>query len=399
MFRRSNKQSKHRELIFTNPRLRFRQKLDSLSIALRYTAVLSPYRLLSWSIAMADKRRINGPPGGTRPPVFVSSLLSAEGQRSAALESPIRTRKPDELRKIFLKTGLIPSASGSAYLEFQPSAILPRSKSKTLIPPSSSIKLTCSVHGPKPLPRSAPFSPNLLLSTHVKFAPFASRRRRGYIRDVSERDLGVHLETALRGVIIGERWPKSGLDITVTILEGEDDRWWGDVLSSGPLGGIDGWGLMNVLAGCITVASAAIADARIDCLDLITGGVAAFVENSKSEGPEGKQTEKSQRGQGQSLVLDPDPSEHRGIVSACVVGYMPSRDEITELWLKGDTSNLSSENQNTSLSHEALIDGAVDAARGAQAVLMDAVRESAERFARHAGKAAPPVMEDVEMQT
>ncbi|KAK2801768.1 3'-5'-exoribonuclease [Onygenales sp. PD_10] len=348
---------------------------------------------------MADKRRINGPPGGTRPPVFASSLLSAEGQRTPALERPIRTRKPDELRKIFLKTGLIPSASGSAYLEFQPSAILPRSKSKTLIPPSSSIKLTCSVHGPKPLPRSAPFSPNLLLSTHVKFAPFASRRRRGYIRDVSERDLGVHLETALRGVIIGERWPKSGLDITVTILEGEDDRWWGDVLSSGPLGGIDGWGLMNVLAGCITVASAAIADARIDCLDLITGGVAAFVENTKSEGPEGKQAEKSQKGQGQSLVLDPDPSEHRGIVSACVVGYMPSRDEITELWLKGDTSNLSSENQNISLSHEALIDGAVDAARGAQAVLMDAVRESAERFARHAGKAAPPVMEDVEMQT
>ncbi|KAL2361973.1 hypothetical protein RJZ56_005139 [Blastomyces dermatitidis] len=349
---------------------------------------------------MADKRRINGPPGSTRPPVFASSLLSSDGQRSVTLERPIRTRKPDELRKIFLKTGLIPSASGSAYLEFQPSAILHRSKSKTLIPPSSSLKLTCSVHGPKPLPRSAPFSPNLLLSTHVKFAPFASRRRRGYIRDVNERDLGVHLETALRGVIIGERWPKSGLDITVTVLEGEDDRWWGDVLSSGPLGGIDGWGLMNVLAGCITVASAAIADARIDCMDLITGGIAAFVENPDVDTSERANTS-SKKGRGQSLVLDPDPSEHQVIVSACVVGYMPSRDEITELWLKGDTSNISARSQSPSTSHEALIDAAVDAARGAQAVLAEAVRESAERFAIHAGKKlalSAPDTEDVEMK-
>ncbi|KLJ13801.1 hypothetical protein EMPG_11301 [Blastomyces silverae] len=350
---------------------------------------------------MADKRRINGPPGGTRPPVFASSLLSSDGQRSVALERPIRTRKPDELRKIFLKTGLIPSASGSAYLEFQPSAIVPRSKSKTLIPPSSSLKLTCSVHGPKPLPRSAPFSPNLLLSTHVKFAPFASRRRRGYVRDVNERDLGVHLETALRGVIIGERWPKSGLDITVTVLEGEDDRWWGDVLSSGPLGGIDGWGLMNVLAGCITVASAAIADARIDCMDLITGGIAAFVENPDVDTSEKTNTSSKKGRRQQSLVLDPDPSEHQGIVSACVVGYMPSRDEITELWLKGDTSNISAGSRSASTSHEALIDAAVDAARGAQAVLAEAVRESAERFAMHAGKklALPtPDTEDVEMK-
>ncbi|EGC41720.1 3' exoribonuclease [Histoplasma capsulatum var. duboisii H88] len=349
---------------------------------------------------MADKRRLNGPPGGTRPPVFASSLLSSDGQHCVALERPVRTRKQHELRRIFLKTGLIPSASGSAYLEFQPSSFIARSKLKTLIPPSSSLKLICSIHGPKPLPRSAPFSPNLLLSTHVKFAPFASRRRRGNIRDVNERDLGVHLETALRGAIIAERWPKSGLDITVTVLEGEDDCWWGDVLSPGPLGSVDGWGLMNVLAGCITVASAAIADARIDCMDLITGGVAAFVESPNVEAS-GRTKDSSQRGHGYSLVLDPDPSEHLGIVSACVVGYMPSRDEITELWLKGDTSNISAGSQNAAARHEALIDGAVDAARGAQAVLAEAVRESAERFAIHAGKKlalSGSGTEDIEMK-
>ncbi|WEW57430.1 3'-5'-exoribonuclease [Emydomyces testavorans] len=295
---------------------------------------------------MTDKRRINGPPG-------------------------------------VLKTGIIPSASGSAYLELQPSRN-PSRNAKTLIHPSSSLKLICTVHGPKPLPRSAPFSPNLLFSTHVKFAPFAARRRRGYLRDINERDLAVHLETALGGMIIGDRWPKSGLDVTVNILEGEDDRWWGDSLSSGPLGGVDGWGLMNVLANCITVASAAVVDARIDCLDLLAGGVAAIVEEKDSIKQD---STGSQRGR--SLLLDPDPSEHEGIASLCIVGYMPSRDEITEVWLKGDVADVG---------HDSLMNGAVEAARATHTVLLEAAKESAQRFAILPAEKVPADDQDDDMQ-
>ncbi|OJJ51185.1 hypothetical protein ASPZODRAFT_333803 [Penicilliopsis zonata CBS 506.65] len=299
---------------------------------------------------MTDRRRINGPPSGTRPPVF-----AAGADRPAV--RPVRQRQPTELRKLFLKTGLIPSASGSAYLEFEPSASLAaaRATPTSLIPPSSALKLTCTVHGPKPLPRSAAYSPNLVLTTHVKYAPFAARQRKGHIRDASERDLGVHLETALRGAIIAERWPKSALEITVTILEAEDDRWYGDA----PDAHDASWGMMNVLAGCITAASAAIADARIDCLDLVAGGVAAMVYAEEEEEKGGEEP------RGRKLMLDTDPAEHRSIGSACVVAYMPARDEITELWLKGDSGG----------SHEGLIDGAVDAARGAHGVLAEAVRE------------------------
>lgn len=230
-----------------------------------------------------------------------------------------------------------------------------------MIPPSSALKLACTVHGPKPLPRSAAFSPNLVLTTHVKYAPFAARRRKGHVRDSSERDLGVHLETALRGAIIAERWPKSGLDITITILEAEDDRWWGEPPDSHDAS----WGMMNVLAGCITAASAAIADAHIDCLDLVAGGVAAITEDI-GEPPLGSG----------KLMLDTDPAEHSSILSACVVAYMPARDEITELWLKGDSSKAVLADGDTRLGHEALIDGAVDAARGSYSVLSDAIKES-----------------------
>ena len=46
---------------------------------------------------MTDRRRINGPQGGTVPPIFASLLADNDESR---LERPARTRQPNELRKI-----------------------------------------------------------------------------------------------------------------------------------------------------------------------------------------------------------------------------------------------------------------------------------------------------------
>ncbi|KAI1113384.1 exoribonuclease [Nemania sp. NC0429] len=246
---------------------------------------------------MADRRRINGPVGATLPPIYDSP----PGSRSSA-------EKPDNaIRKIFLKTGVTPSASGSAYLELE--------KPNATGPSNTSLKLTCTVHGPRALPRSAPFSPHIILTTHVKYAPFATKQRRGYLRDSSERDLGVHLETALRGAIIADRWPKSGVDIIVTIIEGDQDR------NAPESQRGDGWYTMNVLSGCITVASAAIADAGIDCVDTVAGGVAALVAKTPKSPP--------------SIVLDPAIADYHKIYAACCIAYLPTRDEVTNVWFKG----------------------------------------------------------------
>ena len=280
---------------------------------------------------MNDRRRLNPPPGGTAPPIF---------EASDVLIRPSRTRAANEVRKLFLRTGLVPSASGSAYLELAPTS----QDSKLVIATSSNVKLTVTVHGPRPLPRNTPFSSTLLLNTHVKFAPFASRIRRGYVRDSVERDLAAHLETALRGVILAERFPKSAVDVIVTVLEGEDDSFWADG-QKGTLGGV---GVMTVLAGCITASSAALVDAGIDCVDLVTGGVAAVAETDP--------------------ILDPTPSEHTELKAACVLGYLQSRDEITELWTKG----------NIGPDQTALIDRAVEAAQLSRIVLAATLKESAE---------------------
>ncbi|CZT06797.1 related to 3' exoribonuclease family protein [Rhynchosporium agropyri] len=308
---------------------------------------------------MTDRRRINGPSGGSSAPVYSKYI---EKDTASQTERPSRIRQPNVLRKMFLKTGVTPSASGSAYLELEASKA-PNSRAPGLASLSTSgLKLTCTVHGPRPLPKSAPFSPHIILSTHVKYAPFATRKRRGYLRDSSERDLGVHLETALRGVIIGDRWPKSGVEVIITILEGEEDQWWGDDRGGSIMAG--DWGMMSVLSGCITVASAAIADAGIDCVDVVSGGVAAMVKGNQGKQP--------------SLVLDPVPSEHQEILAACIVAYLPSRDEITDLWVKGDIGHGDrSTNTAQSASYEELADNAVQAALGSHRVLVAALKETA----------------------
>jgi exosome complex component MTR3 len=155
----------------------------------------------------------------------------------------------------------------------------------------------------------------------------------------------------MRGVIIADRWPKSGVDIIVSVIEGDQDR-------SGSQGDYDeAWATMNVLSGCVTVASAALADAGIDCVDTVAGGVAALVVNEAEPKP--------------TLVVDPVPSQHSKILAACCVAYLPIRDEITNLWFKGDVP------ADDPLAYTRMIERGIQASRSANRVLVDCLNETA----------------------
>ena len=207
----------------------------------------------------------------------------------------------------------------------------------------------------------------MLLSTNIKYAPFASRERRGYLRDAVERDLAVHLDTALRGAIIAERWPKSGLDIVITILEEDEDiSWTNNATGQVPLG------MMSVLAGCITVASTALIDAGIDCVDIISGGVAALCLDTR---PDDKRPLPASSPLGQ-VILDPCPCEHRNVIAACVVGYSKARDEVTEIWMKAQLPLVSQPGLNDQVEVDQLVEGATRAAAAVQTVIVEALKES-----------------------
>ena len=163
--------------------------------------------------------------------------------------------------------------------------------------------------------------------------------------------MGAHLENALKGVIIPDRWPKSALDVAITVLEAEDEGV--GIINEDGSKSLRTLAMMNVLASCITVATAALVDAKIDCLDLMTGGVAASVEGVK--------------------MLDPAPAEHGKVEAATVVGYLPIRDEVTELWTVTDGAGADAV--------DSVLDGAIDAAKAVQKLLKDVIVEAATREA------------------
>ncbi|KAF8437395.1 3' exoribonuclease family, domain 1-domain-containing protein [Terfezia claveryi] len=309
---------------------------------------------------MADRRRVVGPTDGTTPPVFSPSPSSTSVPPSKRV---CRDRGPQDLRQIFLKTSLTPPAVGSSFLEL-PS---PPTHSN-----SSTLKLTCSVFGPRALPHSAPFSPQARLSCELKFAPFASPlKRRGYVRDHTERDLSVQLATALQRSILLEKYPKSGIDVFVTVL---DCGGGGGSGGGGGGGGVD-VGLLGVLAGAITCASAAIADAGIECLDLVSGGVSALV---RKRGGGGDDDAMGQEMEDEFVVVqDPSPEEHAlgDIVAACAVGYMAAREELTEVWMRGVVETSIDTDDKTEDDLDRMMDGAIMAAAKTRRVLNEGVAE------------------------
>ena len=150
--------------------------------------------------------------------------------------------------------------------------------------------------------------------------------------------------------------------MVITVLEGEED----DLCKIGQLSGsglTGGWGMMSILSGCITVASAAIIDAGIDCIDLVTGGVAALVRRPTAP---------------PQVVLDPCPSDHEDIFAACVIAYLQTRDEITELWMKGNIMASTDGIGPNTTEFEPFVDQAVEAAVAARLVLIEAIKESTE---------------------
>ena len=141
------------------------------------------------------------------------------------------------------------------------------------------------------------------------------------------------------------------MDIIVSVIEGDQDR------KASKSQGDEAWDMMNVLGGCVTVASAALADAGIDCVDTVAGGVAALV----TDGDENPQP---------LIVVDPVPSEHKKLLAACFVAYLPARDEITSLWFKG---NLDASDVDR---YTELVEMGIRASRSANRILLECLNET-----------------------
>ncbi|KAH3763402.1 Exosome complex component MTR3 [Pelomyxa schiedti] len=191
-----------------------------------------------------------------------------------------------ELRQMYVKTGTVTQASGSAFISL------------------SGTKVLCSVHGPRPLPTITGDAVSELgiIKCEFRVARFAELGvRRGGEKFSEERseekELGLLLAQSLEVAVCLRSFPKSIVDVNILVVE--DD---GSVLS----------------AACIA-ASLALADAGIEMYDLVTACTV-------SKSPSG------------TLLVDPDHKEEQNQKGGLMLSYTPSIGEITQMCLFGQLS-------------------------------------------------------------
>lgn len=246
---------------------------------------------------MSERRRLVGPPNTIIPSIGISSSKEDE---TRSQEQP--ERAPDELRKFFLKTGIIDNANGSAYLEI----------GNTII--------EVLVFGPRPIRGS--FVERASFSAEVKFLPYITQPHESSFNNPSNNQLNAvggnsrtglsnieqrissYLETSLLPSIVLEKYPKSTIDVFVTIISTEKNT---DSKSS----------LLNLVSWIVNCSSLALVDSGIELKDIVTSGHVKLVN-------------------GDTLIDVPD-SEEEGVDA--LVSFMNMRnDEIVGLWFEGDAS-------------------------------------------------------------
>ncbi|KAF6166255.1 hypothetical protein GIB67_031039, partial [Kingdonia uniflora] len=176
---------------------------------------------------------------------------------------------------LFLRTGAVNAASGSAIVEF------------------GNTKVIVSVFGPRESKKAMLYSDTGRLNCNVSYTTFASPVR-GQGSD--HKEFSSMLHKALEGAVILESFPKTTVDVFALVLES---------------GGSD----LPVIISC---ASLALADAGIMMFDLVTSVSVSCL--------------------GTNLVLDPITDEESYQDGSLMIATMPSRYEVTQLTLTGEWS-------------------------------------------------------------
>lgn len=228
-----------------------------------------------------DTRRVTGPESSQDYKVFSKKYsnkkVGGEKQRENG-------REDGQHRPIFLNTGIITKARGSAYVEL------------------GDTKVICAIYGPREIPRKSDFSMSGILSCTFERTPFARPVRRGWgQQSQDEGETSSAIAQALEATVCMHMYPKSQIDVYITVLE--------DAGSS--------------LAAALTCAGLALSNGAIHMFDTLVGASLKRV--------------------GQRRLVDPTLNEEETVVndedSGCVtVGYQPSLEQIALLSQEGHMS-------------------------------------------------------------
>lgn len=234
---------------------------------------------------LQDRRRILGPTdtvrlGYTNKEPEDEEQIAAEGADEAKSDRT-RERPSDELRRLFLKQGLVSNANGSAYIEI------------------GDIQLQCTVSGPMPIRGS--FQTEADLSVEAKFSPFDEQKHGVTGASGIEKSIAAFIHTAISPSIMLEQYPKSAINILVSIISSSENT-------------------KSLLYAAITATSVALIDSGISVRDVVTAGSVLIARDGANK---------------HQIYDDPEYAPAESDIDA-VVSYMAARNnEITGIWSEG----------------------------------------------------------------
>ncbi|XP_012218596.1 exosome complex component MTR3 [Linepithema humile] len=183
-----------------------------------------------------DQKRINGPETSVPYEIYIPSEAKDSGMQS---NIPKRHgRSHNELRNIFLKTGIISQAKGSAYIEM------------------GDTKVICSVFDPREVHNKTGYCVKGELFCEFKFAPFSHRKRKLHQQDAEEKEYSLILQRALEPAVCLQEFPNFQVDVYAIVLDN---------------GG-------SALAAAIMAASLALANAGVPMFGLVTASTVAIYD-------------------------------------------------------------------------------------------------------------------------
>lgn len=168
------------------------------------------------------------------------------------------------------------------------------------------VKVACSVYGPRQQ-ANAPYHEVAQLNCHVRFLPASSGKIYANSSDledessgsnafVQERDMGQRIAAAVEPSVMLHLFPKSNIDVYIEVFEAAN--------------------FLSCLAAGINAAAIAIADAGIDCVDMVSAASGIYKD-------------------GHCLVDVLSASLHntQDVELQAVVAYMAARSQLTEVYL------------------------------------------------------------------
>ncbi|KAK9892252.1 hypothetical protein WA026_019053 [Henosepilachna vigintioctopunctata] len=186
-----------------------------------------------------DHKRINAPESAVPYKLFTKlNTESLKEQYQKAIRDGIRVdgRKPSEHRKIFLKTGIVAHAKGSAYIE------------------QGNTKVVTSVFDPREIPNRTDYCLKGEIYCEFKFAPFSCPKRRLHQQDSQEKECSAIMKKALEAVVCREEFPNFQVDVYALVLHNDG----------------------SALSAAVTAAGVALASAGIPMFDIITSSTLAI---------------------------------------------------------------------------------------------------------------------------